>query len=105
MEKNATLNVRINPNVKKSAEMVLTQLGVPMATAIDMFLKQITLTGGIPFAVTLPKAPGGINTDNLSVSQIWDKLNEGLSDIDNGRVRPAREAFLRFKEKHSNETL
>ena len=105
MEKTATLNIRINPDVKNSAEKVLSQLGVPMATAIDMFLKQIALTGGIPFAVTLPKAPKSVNADMMSPSQIRDKLDEGLSDIDNGRVRPAREAFMRFKEGCSNETL
>ena len=55
-----------------------------MAAAIVMFLKQITLTGGIPFAVTLPKAPNSINTDFMSSSQIRDKLDEGLSDIDSG---------------------
>jgi addiction module RelB/DinJ family antitoxin len=105
MEKNATLNIRINPAVKKSAEMVLSQLGVPMATAIDMFLKQVTLTGGIPFAVALPKAPGNINADTMSASQIRDQLNEGLSDIENGRMRPAKEAFARFRDGRSNETL
>jgi len=105
MEKTATLNIRINPEVKKSAEMILSRLGVPMATAIDMFLKQVTLTGGIPFAVTLPKAPDSINMDLMSPTQIRDKLNEGLSDIDNGRVRPAREAFAQFREGRSDETL
>ena len=105
MEKTATLNVRINPDDKNSAEKVLSQLGVPMATAIDMFLKQITLTGGIPFAVTLPKAPNSVNADMMSPSQIRDKLDEGLSDIDNGRVCPAREAFTRFREGRSNEAL
>jgi len=105
MEKTATLNLRISPEVKNSAEMVLSQLGVPMATAIDMFLKQVTLTGGIPFAVTLPKAPNNVNADTMSVSQIRSMLDEGLSDLDNGRVRPAREAFMRFKEEHNDETL
>jgi addiction module RelB/DinJ family antitoxin len=105
MEKNATLNIRINPEVKKSAETVLSQLGVPMATAIDMFLKQVTLTGGIPFVVALPQAPVSVNADMMSSSQIRDKLNEGLSDIDNGRVRPAREAFARFRDERSNESL
>jgi len=105
MEKSATLNFRVSPEVKKSAEMVLSQLGVPMATAIDMFLKQITLTGGIPFAVTLPKAPNSVNTDMMSVSLIRDKLNEGLSDIENGRVSSARETFARFREGRSDETL
>ena len=90
MEKSATLNLRVSPEVKKSAEMVLSQLGVPMATAIDIFLKQVALTGGIPFAVILPKVPNSINADMMSVSLIRDKLNEGLSDIENGRVRPAK---------------
>jgi addiction module RelB/DinJ family antitoxin len=98
MEKSATLNLRVNPDVKKSAEMILSQLGVPMATAIDMFLKQIMLTGGIPFAVTLPKTPYDINADNMSVSQIRDMLNEGLADIETGNERFARDAFAQFKE-------
>jgi len=105
MEKTATINLRISPEVKKSAEMVLSQLGVPMATAIDMFLKQVTLTGGLPFMVALPKSPSSVNVDMMNASQIRDKLNEGLSDVHNGRVRPAREAFARFREGRSDETL
>ena len=101
MEKTATLNLRVNPEVKKSAEGVLQQLGLPMATAIDMFLKQITLTGGIPFAVALPKAPDNINTDTMSVSHIRAMLDEGLEDIDNGRVRQAKDVFARFTERRA----
>jgi len=99
VEKTATLNLRINPDVKKSAEMVLSQLGVPMATAIDIFLKQVTLTGGLPFAVALPKAPSDLNIDMMSASQIRDELSKGLADVHNGRVRPAREAFVRLREE------
>ncbi|CCZ06663.1 putative uncharacterized protein [Clostridium sp. CAG:127] len=47
MGKTATLNIRVNPDVKENAESVLEQLGIPMATAIDMYLKQISLVGGI----------------------------------------------------------
>ena len=50
MGKTATLNLRVNPDVKENAESVLEQLGIPMATAIDMYLKQISLVGGIPFS-------------------------------------------------------
>jgi len=105
MEKTTTLNIRVNPEVKRSAEIILYQLGVPMATAIDMFLKQIALTGGIPFAISLPKAPDRLNTDMMSPSQIRDKLDEGLSDIEHERVRPASEVFAQFREGHSNETV
>ena len=35
MGKTATLNIRVNTDVKENAESVLAQLGIPMATAID----------------------------------------------------------------------
>jgi addiction module RelB/DinJ family antitoxin len=38
MEKSATLNLRVNPTVKQRAEDVLSRLGIPMSTAIDMYL-------------------------------------------------------------------
>lgn len=63
MEKTATLNLRVNPEVKERAEEVLSKLGVPMSTAINMYLNQISLTGGISFAITLPKAPNTIHAD------------------------------------------
>ena len=77
MEKTATLNLRVNPAVKERAEAVLSRLGVPMSTAIDMYLNQISLTGGIPFAVTLPKVPDMINTDLMSNEEIHTKLTKG----------------------------
>lgn len=46
MEKATTLNVRVNPMVKARAEEVLSKLGVPMSTAINMYLNQISLTAG-----------------------------------------------------------
>ena len=98
MEKTATLNLRINPEVKKSAESVLSQLGVPMATAIDMFLKQVSLTGSIPFAITLPKVPDSVNTDKINVSQIRKMIDEGLKEINSGKTRPAREAFSEHRK-------
>ncbi len=102
MEKTATLNIRINPDVKKSAEMILSQLGVPMATAIDMFLKQVTLTGGIPFAITLPKMPASINADLMNSEQLRDELDKGLDDIANGRVSPANEVFAAFRKERAD---
>ena len=68
MEKTMTLNLRVNPTVKQQAEDVLKQLGIPMATAIDMYLRQITLTGGIPFSLSLPKAPAALNADTMTSS-------------------------------------
>ena len=49
-------------DIKKDVEAVLGRLGVLMSTAVDMFLNQIVLTGGIPFAVTLQSALENIDT-------------------------------------------
>lgn len=101
MEKTATLNLRVNPNVKQRAEDVLTRLGIPMSTAIDMYLNQISLTGGIPFDVTLPNAPTVLNADLMTAEEIHTKLQEGYDDIQAGKVQDAVFAFAKFKENHS----
>ena len=100
MEKTTTLNLRVNPSVKQRAEAILSQLGVPMSTAIDMYLKQISLTGGIPFAVTLPKVPDSINADFMSNEEIHANLQRGYDDIEAGNVQNAAEAFAKFRESH-----
>ena len=53
-DKSVAINVRVSPEVKRQAEEVLELLGIPMSTAIDMYLRQIALTGSIPFELTLP---------------------------------------------------
>lgn len=100
MEKTTTLNVRVNPVVKERAEEVLSRLGVPMSTAIDMYLNQISLTGGIPFAVTLPKVPNTINADFMTTEDIHAKLQKGYDDIEAGKVQNAATAFAKFRESH-----
>ena len=83
MEKTMTLNLRVNPTVKQQAEDVLKQLGIPMATAIDMYLRQITLTGGIPFSLSLPKAPAALNADIMTDDQLHAALQVGIKEIQN----------------------
>ena len=100
MEKTATLNLRVNPTVKERAEEVLSKLGVPMSTAIDMFLNQISLTGGIPFAVTLPKAPDTINMDVMTEDEIHKRLQKGYNEIEEGNVQDAASAFEKFRGNH-----
>ena len=78
MEKTMTLNLRVNPTVKQQAEDVLKQLGIPMATAIDMYLRQITMTGGIPFPLSLPKAPAALNADTMTDDYFQGLGEEGI---------------------------
>ena len=98
MEKSMTRNLRVNPTVKQQADQVLKQLGIPMATAIDMYLRQISMTGGIPFAVTLPQAPAAVNADRMSAQQLRAALQEGYNDMTAGHTEDATAAFARFRE-------
>ncbi len=90
MEKTATLNLRVNPTLKEQAENILQRLGIPMSTAVDMFLNQITLVGGIPFPVTLPKAPASVNADLMTDGELRAKLRKSLEEAETGgtRARP-----------------
>lgn len=101
MEKTMTLNLRVNPDVKRRAEEVLSQLGIPMSTAIDIYLKQISMTGGIPFDVMLPKAPISVNADLMTPDEIRAKLKEGYNDIEKGKVQDATAAFKKFRKTHA----
>ncbi len=100
MEKTSTLNLRVNPTLKQNAESVLGRLGIPMSTAVDMFLNQIVLVGGIPFSVTLPKAPESIDAAAMSEEQIHAKIQKGYESYKAGRTQNAATAFERFRESH-----
>ena len=101
MEKTATLNLRVNPTLKSDAETILTRLGIPMSTAVDMFLNQIVLVGGIPFPVTVPKPPADIDASQMTEAQLHAKLQRGYDDYMAGRTQNATDAFAKFRESHS----
>lgn len=100
MEKTMTLNLRVNPVVKKNAEEILSRLGLSMSTAIDIYLRQISLTGSIPFPVSLPMAPPELNTDFMSKEEIITKLQEGYKDIEKGNYCEAKDVFAEFMENN-----
>ena len=101
MEKTTTMNRRVNPAVKQQAEDVLKQLGVPMATAVDMFLRQIAMTGSIPFAVALPKVPDSVNADKMTAQQLRGAIRTGLEDAEAGNTQDAGSAFAAFRKQHT----
>ena len=47
--------VRIDENLKKQASELFSQLGMDMSGAMNIFLKQCVLRGGLPFSVELPQ--------------------------------------------------
>lgn len=47
--------VRIDRNVKEQAAALFAELGLDMSGAINLFLHQCVLRGGLPFAVEMPQ--------------------------------------------------
>ena len=98
MEKTANLNVRVTPAVKQGAEAVLKQLGIPMSVALELYLNQIALVGGIPFDVRLPSPPKSINAELMTRDELEDKLRGSVESSRQGRVRPADDVFSEHRE-------
>lgn len=51
MAKTDTLNIRIEPKLKKEVECILNDLGMNIAEAVTIFLKQVVITDSIPFEI------------------------------------------------------
>lgn len=85
MSKTATIQTRVEPAIKKSAQQILNKLNITMSEAISMYLSQITLHQGIPFEVKIPNEltaqtlKESIDGENLhtvnSVDQLFQELD------------------------------
>lgn len=89
--KSASVNVRINENVKQHAESILEDLGLSRAVAIDLFYRQIILHNGLPFDLKLNTPP--LSTSDFSPSELEDILSRGVEESNNGNGRSAKEFF------------
>jgi DNA-damage-inducible protein J len=67
MHKTATINTRINPELKATAENILGQIGLSPAEAVRLFYKQICFQNGLPFEVKIP------NTTTIKAMQAADQ--------------------------------
>ena len=89
--KTASVNVRIQENIKEEAEKILSQIGLSRAVAIDLFYRQIILHKGLPFDLKLNTPP--LSTADFSPSELEDILSRGVEEANNGHGRSAKEFF------------
>ncbi|MDR0522954.1 MAG: type II toxin-antitoxin system RelB/DinJ family antitoxin [Candidatus Methanoplasma sp.] len=55
LAKSATINFRVDPNIKEDAEQLYSSFGLRMSDALNMFLYQSIMVGGLPFELRQPK--------------------------------------------------
>ena len=68
MTKTTAITVRLDPQVKKDAQAVLKELGLTTTQAISIFLKQVSLSKGLPFMLEIP--------NDETIQAIEDGLSE-----------------------------
>ena len=47
--------IRIDSNIKREATALFSNLGLDMSSAVNLFLHQCVLRGGLPFSVEVPQ--------------------------------------------------
>ena len=85
MGKTATIQTRVDPAVKKDAQIILKKLHISMSEAISMYLSQITLHKGIPFEIKLPNeltAKTLKDSENRSTLHKVDSVDALFQELD-----------------------
>ena len=85
MANTSAVYARIDTQLKKNAEEILSQLGITPSSAIQMLYSQIVLSRGLPFEARLPTrkpvAIGGMTREQLDA-----ELQKGLDSMKNERL-------------------
>ncbi|MCG9968263.1 type II toxin-antitoxin system RelB/DinJ family antitoxin [Pelotomaculum terephthalicicum JT] len=55
MAKTANINIRIDPETKAGAEQLFASFGITITDAVNIFLRQSLMVGGLPFEMKQPR--------------------------------------------------
>jgi DNA-damage-inducible protein J len=78
MANTATIAVRINPVIKRSANEVVKQYGLDLATAVRMFVTQISRERRVPVDIST-----SVDT-TLTGEEYLNHVKKSLAQLDNG---------------------
>lgn len=102
MAKNVSVFARVDPVVKEQAESVLGQLGISMATAMEIYLRQIAIQRKIPFDIALPSAqPTAFGS--LTDEQFNGLMEQSFSEYKQGETIAARDVAVENIDDSDNE--
>lgn len=89
--KTASVNVRVEKDVKEQAEAILEQLGISASSFINMTYRQVIMKKGIPFELVLPIE---VQTrDSMSDVDFNAMMATGLEQAKSGDTIPCDKAF------------
>lgn len=89
MANTATVQVRMDAELKKQAEKTLKSMGLNMSTAINLFMHQVANQGKIPFEITAVNTPNAETRKAMNdvrkgknLSKSFDSVEGMLADLD-----------------------
>lgn len=95
--KSANVLARVEPEIKEKAESIMSQLGLPASVVINALYKQIIMTKGIPFSLSLPKEPATL--DSLTKAEFDSIMKKGLAQAESDQSRPVADVFARLRRE------
>lgn len=93
--KSANVTARVQPEIKQQAEAVLERIGLPVSVLIDTLYRQIIMTGGVPYSLTVPQFP---TRDSMTDEQFDTMMEKGYKQAKRGQEIPIDEAFAKIRE-------
>ncbi len=96
MSKSDTINVRIEPELKENAERILSDLGISVSTAINIYYRQIVEKNGIPMELTIKPSPV---FENLTTAELTEMLEKSHKEYLDGDYISADDAFMLLNDK------
>lgn len=93
--KSANVTARVQPEVKEQAEAVLERIGLPVSVLIDTLYRQIIMTGGVPYSLSVPKIP---TLDGMSAEQFNAMMQKGYDEAQSGKGLSVEDAFKKVRE-------
>ena len=67
----ARLSVRVDEEIKKRAESIFRDLGLTMSAGIALYLNQVALQQGIPFALTqIPQSQSSESVPSMRIEEL-----------------------------------
>ena len=93
--KSANVTARVQPEIKRQAEAVLDKIGLPVSVLIDTLYRQIIMTGGVPYSLTVPSLP---TRDSMTDAKFNAMMEKGYRQAKTGEGLSVEEAFAKIRE-------
>jgi DNA-damage-inducible protein J len=90
MAKTDAVYMRIDPELKKNSEVILSKLGLTQNEAINVFLSQVVLQRGLPFTVKMPP---------LSRAEAETRLLEKIREAEESSENEPHMTLTELKER------